>query len=604
MNRKISLDTGWKLRYEELHVEKLEPMILKTMDDRWMDVNLPCDVHMPLIEKGIIPEPTIGVGYQESAWIEEKSWWFYRELIIDQDILLKNDRLYIVLEQLDTNAQIWINDQLVGEQKSVHYPFKKDIKFDLKAGINTILVRVTTGFEGIDDNRIQSLEGIVLPNGGREDARRAFLRKPQFTCGWDWAPRLLTCGMNGNAFLVVEQSVVVRDVHVVTTQIEPSAELNINIHIDNLNLIATQDVMMKVSVLYDNQEVYIQESDHNIRAGSNYFTNVVTIETPLLWWPNGYGDQPLYELKVEVIGEHSCDCKAGIWSCVRNKAGKIMLKGLIFDIKEFAVYDGPGIRTTVFFKGCPLSCKWCHNPEGLVMKPELMVTKEGCIHCGACYSPCNHPECKGLGRCTKACTKGLVKVAGQWMGPDELEMAVRKNEVVMKQYGGVTFSGGEPLLQHEFLEEMLNRLYDFHLTIETSGYAQPEIFQRIIGKLNLVYMDIKHVDPIKHKEATGVGNELILSNLSWLKEQEIPFIIRVPLIPGINDDKEHLAQIAPLLKGAKHLERVEFLPYNTFAGFKYSKIQKPFMYNGFSGKQVIDIPKDVFMDCGIPVREM
>lgn len=279
-------------------------------------------------------------------------------------------------------------------------------------------------------------------------------------------------------------------------------------------------------------------------------------------------------------------------------------KGLIFDIKEFALHDGPGIRTTVFLKGCPLSCLWCHNPEGLLMKPELLITKEGCTHCGHCYKPCRHPECREYGRCIKVCPKDLIKVAGQWMSPAELEEAVRKNEKIMKQMGGVTFSGGEPLLQYEFLEEMIRLLSDFHLVIETSGYAGPDVFERIMQKINLVYLDIKHLDAGLHKKVTGVSNDPIRNNLLWLKKQEIPFIVRVPLIPGINDDKNHLVQIAEILKDSRSLIGVEFMPYNFFAPVKYSKLGRPFLYEGFRGEQSINIPADIFNEYGIPIKVM
>jgi beta-mannosidase len=307
MNKKISINTEWKLRHEDLMIEELNPEVFKHPDSNCMNVDLPCDVHMPLIKEKIIPEPTVGMGYLESEWIENRSWWFYKELLVEENELQNNDNIYLVLEQLDSNAKIWINSELIGEQKSVHYPFKREIKTDLKEGINTILVRVTTGYEGISDKDIQSLGGRILNNGGRGDKRRAFSRKPQYTCGWDWAPRLLTCGMNGNAYLMEEQSVVVRDVHVTTSRIEPSALLHVSLNLDNVRLIATQEVEVELSILYQDMVVHSLLAEYNLRAGSNYFEHHVNIDEPQLWWPNGYGEQPLYDLKVKVTTADASD---------------------------------------------------------------------------------------------------------------------------------------------------------------------------------------------------------------------------------------------------------------------------------------------------------
>ncbi|MBQ3078754.1 MAG: glycyl-radical enzyme activating protein [Clostridia bacterium] len=254
------------------------------------------------------------------------------------------------------------------------------------------------------------------------------------------------------------------------------------------------------------------------------------------------------------------------------------MKGRIFDIEEFAVYDGPGIRSTVFFKGCPLRCKWCHNPEGLDFSPTRVTKLQLCMHCSACDSVCPSPgKCTGCGACEKACPKGLIRIAGREVEAKDVADQILKNAgLLMQSGGGVTFSGGEALMQTDFLLELNSLLKPLHTAVETSGYASENVFQRAAKEMDLVIMDIKHTDPAVHKEYTGVDNELILKNLSWLMQSMIPFRIRVPLIPGVNDTEENLTSTARLLEGAKALEMIELLPYHTAAGAKYASVRKEY----------------------------
>jgi len=222
-------------------------------------------------------------------------------------------------------------------------------------------------------------------------------------------------------------------------------------------------------------------------------------------------------------------------------------QGVIFDIKEFAVFDGPGIRTTVFLKGCPLRCMWCHNPEGLNPNPEKMIKKQGIENCGEFIS--------------------VSKLSG---------ILLKDQEFYKKTQGGVTFSGGEPLLQADFLYEVLQELNEIHTAIETSGFAAEEIFQMIINKIDLVIMDLKLIDSELHRKYTGVDNTIILKNLGILKDMRKPFIIRIPLIPKVNDTPSNLEAAAALLEGAKELVRVELLPYHRTAGAKYSMVGRAY----------------------------
>ena len=249
-----------------------------------------------------------------------------------------------------------------------------------------------------------------------------------------------------------------------------------------------------------------------------------------------------------------------------------MLTGRVFDIKEFSVNDGPGVRTTVFFKGCPLRCVWCHNPEGLEPKRELLVRKKGCLHCGRCRVPCTHPECQGLGRCLHACPAGLVEEVGrEWTVEALAARLLRDRELYENSGGGVTLSGGEPLLQHAFAVELLRNL-PVHRAIETSGYASPEVFSKVLAEVDYVMMDIKLADPEAHRRYTGVDNTPILKNLDILRNSGKPYLIRVPLIPDITDTPENLAKIATVVGDSP----TELLPYNRMAGAKYASVGKTF----------------------------
>lgn len=241
--------------------------------------------------------------------------------------------------------------------------------------------------------------------------------------------------------------------------------------------------------------------------------------------------------------------------------------GIIFDIKEFAVHDGSGMRTTVFFKGCPLRCKWCHNPEGLSNKPQLMVRENNCKHCGLCLKPCNHEECKPFKRCIHICPDNLIKIVGEEINSKDLADRLLKNKDILLK-GGITFSGGEPLMQADFLLETIDYLNDINIAIETSGYVDSKTFEKVINKVNYVYMDIKLADDDLHKKYTGVSNKLILQNLEILKQSNLSCTIRTPLIPNITDTKENIDEIKKLIGNLNY----ELLPYNEFASIKYNSL--------------------------------
>ena len=220
-----------------------------------------------------------------------------------------------------------------------------------------------------------------------------------------------------------------------------------------------------------------------------------------------------------------------------------MSEGILFSIEEFAVNDGPGIRTTVFLKGCPLRCMWCHNPEGQNPHPQPL-TKQG-----------------------------KTQVCGYSIDAEELaRKLLRDVDLFRDSGGGVTFTGGEPLMQVDFLCDVLDRIEGVHRAVETSGYASQETFARVLERTDMMLFDVKLADPLMHKRYTGADNKQILRNLDILKHSGKDFVVRVPLIPGVNDTLPNMEATSQLLAGAKGLKRVELLRYHKTAGAKYPMV--------------------------------
>jgi pyruvate formate lyase activating enzyme len=218
-----------------------------------------------------------------------------------------------------------------------------------------------------------------------------------------------------------------------------------------------------------------------------------------------------------------------------------MTTGIIFDIREFTLHDGPGIRTTIFLKGCPMACMWCHNPEGQSSQPQLIRSPAG------------------------------ERLAGKVYTPGELALLLNQQADILRlNEGGVTFSGGEPLLQAGFVREVIDLLDNLHVVLDTSGYGSQPDFVLLAQRVDLVYFDLKLVDPQAHRHYTGCDNDLILRNLSVLKDLGKPFVARVPIVPGVTDTDRNLEGIAHLLRNSPGLLRVDLLPYNKAAGSKYA----------------------------------
>lgn len=283
-----------------------------------------------------------------------------------------------------------------------------------------------------------------------------------------------------------------------------------------------------------------------------------------------------------------------------------MKSAIVFSIEEFSVYDGPGIRTTVFFKGCPLRCNWCHNPEGLSPKIQVIKTPNGCLHCGACERVCEHKDgCVACGRCIPVCPRGLIRYSGVPYTTEALFQKLKKNADYLKECGGgVTFSGGECLLYADFLSELIPMLKEIgvHTAIQTSGYATEEVFQKVLAVVDYVMFDLKVMDGERAIEYTGRSNEPILKNFELLSRSGVPFMVRTPLIPDVTDTDENLRAIAERVKGSGAIG-IELLPYNKMAGSKYTMAGMEYRPK-FNEQKEVNANTELFSSYGISAKIM
>ena len=263
------------------------------------------------------------------------------------------------------------------------------------------------------------------------------------------------------------------------------------------------------------------------------------------------------------------------------------MKGRIFEIKRFAVHDGDGIRTTVFFKGCPLKCVWCHNPEGIDFKPQLAYYENKCIGCGECVSICpsgahntgesghlfNRDLCIACGKCTDVCLGNALTFYGKEMTVDELlPILLEDKEFYETSGGGVTLSGGECLIQADFCAELLKVLKEngIHTSVDTCGFVSKESFDKVIPYTDVFLYDLKAIDEDVHIKCTSVSNKLILDNLKYLDNCEKKAEIRIPYVPNYNDDQ--IKKIGEFLSKLNNVVKVRVLPYHNYAGSKYKSL--------------------------------
>ena len=279
------------------------------------------------------------------------------------------------------------------------------------------------------------------------------------------------------------------------------------------------------------------------------------------------------------------------------------MENLIFNIQKYSIHDGEGIRTTVFFKGCPMECKWCHNPESQSYRPDMMHNTEKCVQCGSCMAKCpqgaisikdgmlvtSAEKCNFCESCTDACVSNAREVAGKPYTVDEIMKEIEKDKMFYEQSGGgVTLSGGEVMTQNmDYILGILKKCkrLGYRVNIDTCGHSSFENFERILPYVDTFLYDVKHMDNEIHRELTGQGNEMVLGNLEKLSEKGAKINIRMPLVEGVNSDDEHIGRVIDFLKTLK-IEKVNLLPYHNTGKSKYERMGMNYEGDSYSAPDV------------------
>lgn len=299
-----------------------------------------------------------------------------------------------------------------------------------------------------------------------------------------------------------------------------------------------------------------------------------------------------------------------------------MTRGIIFDVKRYAIHDGPGIRTTVFLKGCPLRCQWCQNPEGLELEPEVFWRKNRCPEdCHACVTVCptralskdgsrivvDKEKCDFCRSCEDACVYDALEIVGREVSVGEIMEEIEKDRVFFEESGGgVTFSGGEPLLQVDFLESLLKEVKNsnIHVALDTSGYVPFEDLERVSDRVDLFLYDLKIMDDEKHRKYTGVSNRIILDNLQRLSDKNKNISVRIPLVSGVNDDLRSIRMFAEHLRTLKNVRDISLLAYHRGGCEKFRRLHKDEHPKTFESpsKKRIEEAKNLLVDSGFSVK--
>ena len=294
-----------------------------------------------------------------------------------------------------------------------------------------------------------------------------------------------------------------------------------------------------------------------------------------------------------------------------------MEKGITFNIQKFSIHDGPGIRTTVFFKGCPLRCEWCSNPESQIKNVQILHDQSKCSHCLSCVVACpngaithednkiiiNEDKCVGCLTCVNSCPNRALSYEGDYQTIEEIvDICMQDIDFYEESGGGVTISGGEGMSQPEFLKKLIAELKknSVHVAIETTGYVKKETFEELARELDLLLFDVKHYDREKHYNGTKVYNDLIVENLKWAIDNGIEVLPRIPVIPDFNDSLEDAEGLAELLVevGAK---KVQLLPFHQFGEKKYELLNRNYKYKNKKALYPEDLEEyqKIFLDKGL-----
>ncbi len=294
-----------------------------------------------------------------------------------------------------------------------------------------------------------------------------------------------------------------------------------------------------------------------------------------------------------------------------------MEKGIIFNIQKFSIHDGPGIRTTVFLKGCPLKCQWCSNPESQLENIQILHDQTKCVHCYQCINHCPQQaislkdgkiyiyqdKCIGCLTCTQLCPVHALSYEGEYKSvQDIVDICLQDFPFYEESQGGVTISGGEGMAQPHFVKILVTALHEHHIhvAIETTGYINTEIFQELAPMFDLLLFDVKHYDSNQHKKGTQVPNELIIQNLKWAIEHHIEVLPRIPVIPDFNNSLEDAKGFCKLLKSV-HATKVQLLPFHQFGEKKYDLLHRHYNFHNKKALHPEDLTdyQHIFIDQGL-----